>query len=440
MTEKRPNHEQQKALETLLSFCDPWDPRKEIVLTGGPGTGKTFVLECLQELSSANIAMTATTNKAANVLNNGCTIDSLIGLTLKDDPNSLKEIPDPQNLKTPDVSVIVIDESSMLDRKKYRYIQEAAQGIKIIYVGDQYQLRPVGDSKFSVFDLGLETLELTEVMRTGAEDLKARQKAIKYNIWRKNRFPKTFNLEPSPNMVVITDPYELKDRLCESFEGFDFYNNQTKWVSYTNDSSIKASILLRKLLKEHQFFDTGDVVCCRSAAYGVSSFDITPKKDLRAKLDSLLSLDRREDSPKGDVWVSDETNLGYIFPSEIGKVHKETKRLEKAYEKIRNQAKDPRYLTSPFYKNEVDQRIKDARKNALSYRHTFLDARDPRTCTVHGSQGSTYKEVFVDWRDLCSLKKHRNEQSYDQFWRLSYVACSRASKRVNIVDCDWKKL
>jgi exodeoxyribonuclease-5 len=57
----------------------------------------------------------------------------------------------------------------------------------------------------------------------------------------------------------------------------------------------------------------------------------------------------------------------------------------------------------------------------LDERFTLLE---PGFClTVHKSQGSTYREVFIDQKDIDKAPKA------DDRWRLSYVATTRASER-----------
>ena len=92
---------QEKAAKQFLSFLVT--PEKHMVLSGSPGTGKTFMLNHMIEMLPnshriatimgaepiTNIAVTATTNKAAEVLQERFqsidvkTIHSTLGLTVK---------------------------------------------------------------------------------------------------------------------------------------------------------------------------------------------------------------------------------------------------------------------------------------------------------------------------------------------------------------------
>jgi hypothetical protein len=55
---------------------------------------------------------------------------------------------------------------------------------------------------------------------------------------------------------------------------------------------------------------------------------------------------------------------------------------------------------------------------------SIADIRPPYACTVHKSQGSTYKRVLIDLNDIgrCNVP--------DQVARMMYVAISRASEEV----------
>ena len=96
--------QQQKAREQLANFIlDPH--QKEIILTGSPGTGKSYLLQdltgILKEIDALNrmgfeipykkIVNTATTNKASRLIN-GKTIHSILMIKPQKDTSTGKDV------------------------------------------------------------------------------------------------------------------------------------------------------------------------------------------------------------------------------------------------------------------------------------------------------------------------------------------------------------
>ena len=164
---------QQRAFDVLDEFCKSEvskDKNKnEIILTGSPGYGKSFLIKELKNKFS-NIVICATTNKAANLIN-GVTIYSFLGLTLKDDYTQGKSVINYDNAQYVHDEIVVVDECSMINKELFYAMHTYMQQCKIIYVGDYYQLPPVNNDDFSIFSLGIKMLELTEPCRTDKEDI-----------------------------------------------------------------------------------------------------------------------------------------------------------------------------------------------------------------------------------------------------------------------------
>ena len=118
------------------------------ILTGGPGTGKTTIINAMvlvykKLFPNLNIALTAPTGRAAKRLSEltGCdayTIHSLLKWEL--DSNTFG-----QNKDEPlDYDILIIDEFSMVDQWLFSKLLEASLNIKkILIVGDENQLPSV---------------------------------------------------------------------------------------------------------------------------------------------------------------------------------------------------------------------------------------------------------------------------------------------------------
>ena len=116
-----------------------------VVITGGPGTGKTTVLSALLDaLEGSYVAMAAPTGKAANVMKTATGVPaSTIHRLLE---WSAEEGGFTRSRRSPlDADLVVIDEMSMLDLPLATSLVDAiAQGSRLVLVGDVDQLPSVG--------------------------------------------------------------------------------------------------------------------------------------------------------------------------------------------------------------------------------------------------------------------------------------------------------
>lgn len=172
--------DQQVAKDTIISFINkPITCGDDcfITLAGFAGTGKTTVMgEILNEVSSSKkVAVSAPTHKAKKVIadatnKNAETIQGLLGLRpnvdMEDfDPNkpAFKELAE---CRLSNYKLVVIDESSMLNKAAVKLIKEKAIRfkVKVIFMGDKFQLPPIGEIISDVFKL-TNKVELNEIVR-----------------------------------------------------------------------------------------------------------------------------------------------------------------------------------------------------------------------------------------------------------------------------------
>lgn len=152
-----------------------------LILTGGPGTGKTTTLNgiiSMLEQKGFKIALAAPTGRAAKRMSEltgreAKTIHRLLEVDFEDEhgKNKFK-----RNLKNPlPQDVIVIDEMSMLDIALFESLMKAIRmGCKLIMVGDPDQLPSVGAGnvlKDLIESDVIEVVHLTQVFRQAAESL-----------------------------------------------------------------------------------------------------------------------------------------------------------------------------------------------------------------------------------------------------------------------------
>lgn len=149
------------------------------VITGGPGTGKTTIIECLMELADARgmeCALCAPTGRAAKRLaettgRNAQTIHRLIGM----DISSGKPVYRMNESNPLSADIIVVDEISMADVYIFNALLKAVKpSAKVVLVGDKDQLPSVspGNVLADIIASDLTPVTyLTEIYRQDADSL-----------------------------------------------------------------------------------------------------------------------------------------------------------------------------------------------------------------------------------------------------------------------------
>lgn len=163
--------EQKRAVENALRH-------PVSVMTGGPGTGKSYTVATLittLEALGKKYALAAPTGRAAKRLGESTnrkatTIHRLLQFVPnEDDDDTLSIFDDVEEL---DLDLIVVDEASMLDLPlAYRLLKSVPRGCHLLLVGDVDQLPSVGAGNFlrDVIDSGVVPVtRLMEIFRQAA--------------------------------------------------------------------------------------------------------------------------------------------------------------------------------------------------------------------------------------------------------------------------------
>lgn len=178
------NDEQSQALEILLE-------ENNVFLTGAAGTGKSFLIrEYLNEVGHKTPVVAST--GAAAVLVGGCTFHSFFGLGILQggvEKTVAKALKDKRLVdRILNTKEIIIDEISMIDPEAFYAAEQICRfvlnmekpfgGLKIIAVGDFYQLPPIQKNNVSFWlfqtqtwaNLEFKIINLKQIMRTEDED------------------------------------------------------------------------------------------------------------------------------------------------------------------------------------------------------------------------------------------------------------------------------
>jgi len=145
-----------------------------LVLTGGPGTGKTTVIRAVVQIferMGLECALCAPTGRAAkriseSVSREASTIHRLLEMEFPDDTNP-RFRRDSDNLLEQDV--VIVDESSMVDTMLMASLLRAVKpGARVLFIGDADQLPSVGAGNVLadiITSSAIPTVTLTEIFR-----------------------------------------------------------------------------------------------------------------------------------------------------------------------------------------------------------------------------------------------------------------------------------
>ncbi len=151
-----------------------------MVLTGGPGTGKTTTINTMIHYFKSQrmeIALAAPTGRAAKRMTEatGCEASTVHRLLeLNGVPDDASHVTFERNGDNPlEADVIIIDEMSMVDiHLMHALLSAVVPGTRLILVGDQYQLPSVGPGSVlkDIIQSGeIPVVELTHIFRQAQE-------------------------------------------------------------------------------------------------------------------------------------------------------------------------------------------------------------------------------------------------------------------------------
>lgn len=219
-----------------------------MVITGGPGTGKTTIINAiisLLKIEDMTVELAAPTGKAAKRMSvatgeNAQTIHRLLGLSYLDE-NSRKQTFEHDEDNPIEADVIIVDESSMIDIMLMTSLLKAVvTGTRLIIVGDADQLPSVGAGNVLQDIIASEIIPvicLKEIFR------QARESAIVMNAHRINNGEMPLMEKDSTDFFFMRCPNQ--DRLIETIVSLV----TTRLPKYLNCNGLKDIQLLTPMRK-----------------------------------------------------------------------------------------------------------------------------------------------------------------------------------------------
>lgn len=433
-------------MQTFQKFLKD-DKAWDMYITGRAGTGKTTGLaELIEHCQAAELpyVVCAYTHKACGVLRSklpqGAQVQTLHKF-LKKRPGvnteaTRREAVD-TNLKMGDsekVHLLLIDEYSMIGEKDFADIgamqDETDDGkptLKVIWLGDPYQLPPVRDSQ-AVRPYGKYQVELKTIHRQGKDN------------------PLLATLSTLVSFIEGAKPTALESSTafvrgkCLATAYDECAHEDKVLLAYTNRrvQQLNAEIAGKLAPEEddelfsptnkqsYTFIGLADKPVCISSPFEQSKLlDHCDKYRTLSVVCDLPGVQFAELANED----GDEITAAFVFGHYDYKVIADQLKSAAAASNAaiqRQTAQRPAEWCKANRGHPLERTRAKAWQQFLAFNEWVMCLDFPHAQTVHKSQGSTYRTVFVDTDDIGLAA----EQDYKMYLRLMYVAISRASESV----------
>jgi len=447
--------EQQEVYDNVMDFLDDESnelsigENDEYVVKGKAGTGKTFTIAKIVEdiinddeiAPNANIAISALTHKAINVLdeklkdrvNEGdyetATIASLLGKKLDYETGEFTTDSDARpSIRGKDI--VFIDEASMINRDAKDLLNTLGNNVKLVYIGDPGQLPPI-DGESVVFNDVDKQSGLTERVRQGEGNPIL---DLSDEFWMATSMPSidrinTSNSKGEVEFLTTDNAIEsTKEEFKKAVNNEEI--NRIKAITYTNKLRKRINNEVRNYVFENpqEDYKEGDILTLQNnfSANGVDFFnseDVIVEENLGTKRDRLSITGADPNLRRTLEEVLDNSN-NYNGDTTFHRI------------KIRKQDGSSAIVDVPTQEtlDLIEGDIKDAAIenggiNWVVYyklKESFPDVDYGYAITSHKSQGSTYDTSVVFEQNIRGVRK---ADTRDKIKSL-YTSITRASDKV----------
>lgn len=373
-----------------------------LVITGGPGTGKTTIIHTIIQIfksSGMEVVLAAPTGRAAKRMTEATgieakTIHRMLGVAYADDDNGRQKF-DKNETEPIEADVIIIDEVSMVDMQLFNNLLKAIEpGTRLILVGDANQLPSVAAGnvlKDIIKSEKIKVVRLTEIFR------QARESAIITNAHKINSGEEPVMNGKNTDFFFVNAQYapEVPGKIVELIT-----KRLPKFTGVDSFSDMQVLTPMRK----------GDI--------GAAGLNKTLQKALNPPSDGKKEYETSSCTfREGDkvMQIKNNYNISWKIENRLGKVIDDGTGIYNG---------DMGIIKSINKQAETITVLFDDMRQAV-YEFTALDELElAYAVTIHKSQGSEYPVVIIPIHSGPPMLMSRN---------LLYTAVTRAKKFVIIV-------
>lgn len=390
-----------------------------IDLQGYAGTGKTTLLSFLiRELKALNLKVKITTPthkslKVATDMIKGQRIPSSTihsHLNLKQKPSNNPQVDyileqDEQAKLKEKVDVLIVDESSMVSDELYKFIEkniEQGRTNCVLFCGDSAQLEPVDGKENPIYNNDtIKHYKLTEVVRQ-AKDNPIIYIATKFREAIENN--KRLDIDWAIKEVPLLDTVELYSDLKKWFRAYFGNSDDKSMIAYTNKTVDAYNQFIRTFVHKNNdipYLINNEIVVLQSSVTDESG---------------KVSLYRNgeEVQVKNPVLIKEEGMEVWTYNGIKTVDVNSMPRYNEIKNKLKNDAIKDKKLWFLYYK----------------FLEEYTEIKHIHACTIHKSQGSSYKNV---WFNLQETKMYLTPKNRNTIYRLIYVALTRTENTVHIL-------
>jgi hypothetical protein len=448
MTDMKLSHDQQQAEDDILRFIK--SKNRAHILQGPAGTGKTYALNHIVPRIEATgrceaVLLASSTNKAAEVMGNATgrevrTVHSMFGLKPANNKDGFEQVRPGHLLPN---ALLIIDECSMIGDKLLNFISPITKrlNIKVLFVGDRYQLPPVKD-RCSIFSGVIPASNLTEVKRQsdGSPIIPESQKFVDYLDGKILKFPKIKHcvLDDSRDGIHVVADAKFNSVVKRLFN--DNSVDSARVVVFTNEAAFRYNDMIRPMVYGadaiRQPFLVGEKMVANSAV--VDGDEVLISNNETVEIFSATPVLGPEGIKGHDLRVMPENDVIGLGPYKVfvADDYKEAEALKgrKATEARKSDGLLKAEGINPLNPDDKHEYrghpLMKARSQAwvdfFKLRDQLVDIRAPFAGTTHKAQGATFSRVMIDQVDMYRCRNPRQRA------QLIYTALTRASNRVMV--------
>lgn len=434
MTELPPlNEDQSFALAEIFTAIRPGDFH---LLTGYAGSGKTTLVQHLAKILNerrVDVVLTAPTHKAVSVLarklrevdvNVEClTIHALLQLTPK--PVGDRMVFERKKRAQPvTADVVVIDECSMVPADMMRHIRRHLPVSFVLFVGDPAQLPPVGEIASESFAIKSRS-HLDTIVRQAADNpILSAAHIVRESQGHAMDWSWCVSSKAPPMGVFIPRDPDFWMRKGFTSPEFSEDPDTFRYLCWTNDRVASVNRKVRHWIYGEEPptpFMPGERALARAPVF--LGDEKTPAISTNEEM-TVLSIKpskfrhRLKELEGAGGWIGEfPCWLIGALKDDGSKVSFNIPRDERSYQKVLHRIKD----------EAGDARDRWGEFHAL--KQMIGQLQNIYAMTVHTSQGSTFRNVFVDVPDI----KRRVSSNMLEAQQLFYVVLTRASHALVLI-------